>query len=100
MSSIRVRNHRRFKRPKVKTPGRKFIWPVHPKYLLCFAFLGALYWGYQTYGTPHLRFQYSYTGNYTRFYHACDYVGQYSQRYYPRNGRCPLFKFFRSRRGY
>ena len=100
MNTIRMTNYRRVKRPKNKTPGKKFNWPVRPQYLLCIAVLGALYWGYVTYGTPHLLFQYSYSGNYVRTYHFCDYVGEHSQRFYPQNGRCPVIRFFRSRHGY
>lgn len=96
---IRVKNYVRSKRTVRAKPKRQpFVWPVHPKYLLWAAAFGVLVWIYQAYGTPHLRFKYSYSGHAQRpYYHTCDYIGLHSRRYTPRDGQCPLFKFFKAR---
>lgn len=58
--------------------------------------IGALVWGVMIYGTPHLRFAYTYRPiGEARFYTRCDYIGWNSQRIAPRDGRCPLFLFLR-----
>ena len=67
---------------------RHFIWLV---------VLAALGIGVALYGTPHLRYIYTYTNAYEQpYYLSCDYVGWSSQRIIPRGGRCPLFKLLKS----
>jgi hypothetical protein len=51
------------------------------------------------FGTPHLRFQYSYvppaaTGT-NRTYLSCDYIGWHTQRVIPTDGQCPMILFLR-----
>ncbi len=51
---------------------------------------------YATLGTPHLRFQYQWNGDHhSPRYWRCDYVGQFTQRIVPHDGKCPLIRFFK-----
>lgn len=68
--------------------------------LLWIPILSALWLAVEIYGTPHLRFHYTWSGNpdYKTF-HECDYVGLHSQRVHPQGGECPLIRFFTGQAG-
>ena len=79
---------------------------VRPKSLLWLAVVGGLVWAAAEFGSPHLRFQYTYyaTGAPSgaeagRRYVSCDYVGLHSRRVIPRNGRCPMFRLLKAPEG-
>jgi hypothetical protein len=84
----------------VKSPGGKrprFVAPVRPRHLLWAVIAGGLWLGASRYGTPHLRFVYTYTGSKAHpHYRRCDYLGLHSRRVFPANGRCPLIVFFKA----
>ena len=86
--------------PKVHPQAAKSsrVSPVRPRHLIWLVVLGGLWLGVQFYGTPHLRFIYTYrefSGH--RHYLACDYIGFYHQKIIPLHGKCPLFLFLKSR---
>lgn len=73
---------------------------IRPTKLLWIPAIGAIWLAVATYGTPHLRFQYSWTplpGNsetapdHFRF-NWCDYVGLHSRRIDPMGEGCPLIR--------
>lgn len=67
---------------------RHFIWLL---------VLGALVTWVSLFGTPHLRYIYTYTGTSEQpYYRSCYYVGWNSQQIFPYNGRCPLIKLLKS----
>ena len=48
------------------------------------------------FGTPHLRFQYQYTGARSNpHYLSCQYIGIHSQTINPQTGKCPLIRLFK-----
>ena len=82
--------------PQTAKSGR--VSPVRPRHMIWLAVLGSLWFGVQLYGTPHLRFIYTYkefSGH--RFYLTCQYAGLHSQKIIPVHGRCPLFVFLKNR---
>lgn len=97
VTGIRYPNHsiRRRKRRSV------FVGPIRLRSLVWVLAVGSLVWGIHSYGTPHLRFAYTYHSlqpappfiEGQRFYIRCDYIGWNSQRISPRDGRCPLIRF-------
>lgn len=49
-----------------------------------------------TFGTLHVRYIYTYTGKASDpHYLRCDYAGWHSQRIFPRDGRCALFRLLK-----
>lgn len=70
--------------------GRSFLW---------LAFMGGLYWTYAQFGTPHLRYEYTYRKGigHERIYQRCTYLGwEGFQRVAPREGHCSLFLMLKS----
>ena len=50
-----------------------------------------------TFGTLHVRYIYTYTGKASEsHYLRCDYAGWLSQRLFPRDGRCALFRLLKA----
>jgi hypothetical protein len=98
MSGPRVDLHRRAHRSEAKAPvGHVFVPPVRLRKLLWLPAIIGVAWAVHTYGTPHLRFSYEYSGSYDHpTYLRCTYVGWHSTTIRPSNGQCPLFLFFRS----
>jgi len=75
--------------------ARNFVWLIGVGFIVLWIIL---------YGTPHLRFKYTYSENsfyynerYT--YHRCDYVGWNSQTIIPRDGKCPLIMWLKDLEG-
>ncbi len=78
-------------------PGTGSIVPIRFRHFTWLAVLAALGVGIFLYGTPHLRFSYTYTNAYGQpYYLICDYIGWNSQRFIPSDGRCPLIKLLKS----
>lgn len=81
------RNARRNQKPK--RPVK--IWWVRPRHLAWIPIFGTAWLFIATYGTPHLRFAYTWVG-YKENRITCDYVGYATQRIAGSDG-CPLIKF-------
>jgi len=76
------------------------IVPIRLRHFIWMAVLAALGIGVALYGTPHLRYIYTYTNTYEQpYYVSCDYVGWNSQRIIPRGGHCPLITLLKSPTG-
>ena len=79
---------------KSRTSG---IVPIRLRHFIWLAILAGLVIWVVIFGTPHLRYTYTYTNVYGQpYYLSCSYIGWYSQRFIPRDGRCPLIKTFKS----
>lgn len=91
---VRLQAGKREQSAPANTKSRARVWPVRPSKLVWVPIVAALWWVTQVYGTPHLRFQYTWSGHPDRpIFHVCDYVGLHSQRVHPRFGeRCPLIR--------
>lgn len=72
---------------------------IRPRHLIWVLVVGVMGFVWLTYGTPHLRFAYSYTGSASApFMQSCDYVGWDSRQVISLDGKCPLIKFLKERR--
>lgn len=64
---------------------------MRPSKLLWVAIIAGAAGSMWLYGTPHMLWNYRYTGSYDqKFYTSCDYIGRDSQRVRPHNGECPF----------
>ena len=70
---------------------------IRPRHFIWLAVLAVLGIGMVLFGTPHLRYIYTYTNGYDGqpVYLTCDYIGWHSQRFIPGDGRCPLIKLLK-----
>ena len=81
-------------RRNARVPRRTSV--IRLRHLVWVLAVAGLAYGVMTYGTPHLRVRYEYTGpDSMRHYVACDYAGWSGGRYLPPNGRCPLILFIK-----
>lgn len=92
---MKLHHHRRL--PRISSPrsdGKAWVLPIRPSKLLWLPAGALLMWSVQSYGTPHLRYEYDYTGTDARpYYTRCLYIGWHTATIYPRHGHCPLFIF-------
>ena len=93
---IRVDGYRVRRSRTEKNRAPRWTAPVRLRSLVWIAVLGGLLWTVETYGTPHLRFQYTYRDRDAgdrgqRHYVRCDYQGLTIRTVIPENGVCPLF---------
>lgn len=70
--------------------SKRTLW-VRPTKLLWVAVITAALGAMWLYGTPHMLWNYRYTGSYeNKYYTSCDYIGRDSQTVWPRLGECPF----------
>jgi len=73
------------------------IVPIRLRHFIWLAILAGLIIWMVIFGTPHLRYIYTYTNSYEQpYYLSCDYIGWNSQRFIPSDRRCPLIKLLKS----
>lgn len=76
-----------------------FVAPIRLRNLVWLPFVGSVWLATETYGTPHLRAAYSFTGSYSHpYYRRCDYWGLHSFRLIPQDGLCPVVVMARADR--